>query len=153
MLTCNPQSLWSWNFTVSGPNGELGSITHRWCSEQGTLIWKGEPFEIVKHGVFSGVWSLEHNHSVLVNARKLSAFSRSFVLTTGSMQVELQAVSMFRRSFELRQAGLSVGLIYPKHAFSRVSFIDCTDEISEVESLFAFWLVVLMWKRSRRHKS
>jgi hypothetical protein len=153
MLTCTPQSLCSWNFTVSGPNGEDGAITFRWCSEQGTLTWKGESFEIVKHGVFSGSWSLEQNQNVLVSARKLSSFSRSFVLSTETRSLELHAVSMFQRSFELRHAGLKVGLIYPKHVFSRASFIDCSEEVTELEALFAFWLVALMWKRSSRHKS
>jgi hypothetical protein len=153
MLTCTPQSLWTWNFTVSGPNGEEGSITHRWCSEQGTLTWKGESFEIVKHGTFSGSWSLERDYNVLVSARKVSAFARSFVLTTDSSQLDLRAVSMFGRTFELRQAGLKVGLIYPKHLFSRACFVDCSKGVSELESLFALWLVVLMWRRSSRNNS
>jgi hypothetical protein len=153
MLTCLPRSICSWDFRIRGTTGGEAILTFNWFTEQGTISWNGTEFEVVKHGPFSGHWTLESPQGVVTKAQKTSAFTRTFELESESGLITLQARSVFTRAFELLQTGNSVGTIVPMHAFTRRATIQCTDQVDELTQLFAFWLVVITWKRAAKNNN
>ncbi len=148
MLTCLPRSICSWNFLIRGTTGGEAALTFNWFTEQGTIDWNGTEYEVVKHGPFSGHWTLEGPDGVVIEAQKTSAFTRTFELDCESGLVTLQAQSVFTRVFELLQSSDVVGTIQPMHMFTRRATIDCDEGVDEPTQLFAFWLVVITWKRA-----
>ena len=151
MLTCLPRSICSWNFLVRGTTGGEAGLTFNWFTEQGTIDWNGTEYQVVKHGLFSGHWTLEGPEGVVVEAQKTSAFTRTFDLDTDSGPWTLQAQSVFTRAFELARSGTQFGTIVPMHMFTRRATIDCEEEVDELTQLFAFWLVVITWKRAAKN--
>ena len=156
MLTCLPRSICSWNFLVRGTMGGEAGLTFNWFTEQGTIDWNGTEYEVVKHGPFSGHWTLEIPGRVVMNAQKSSAFTRTFELDGSCGPLTLQARSMLTREFEIFDAEKLVGTIVPMHMFTRRAKIftearvDCDSKLSELAQLFAFWLVALTWKRATK---
>lgn len=115
--------------------------------EYGSLTVNGARHEVRKPGWLSGEWELVGDSSVLIHAKKISAFRRTFELTgTGGEQAVLQAPSAFSRSMELVGNGANC-LITPVHAFTRRATIE--GEIRDFRTVaFAFWLTVLLWRRA-----
>lgn len=153
MIVCTPKSIWSWNFNASGLASGNATVETYWLTEQGKIIYADVVYEIRKHGVFSGHWTMDRGGRVISEARKTSAMFRSFQISGDGIGFSLQAASPFTRVFEIGNGEQIVGRIQPAHAFTRRSFIECTDSIPELVQLFAFWLVVLTWKRSANKNS
>ena len=153
MLTCLPLSICSWNFRVLGLAGGTANLTFNWFTEQGTMEYEGTEYAVVKHGWLSGHWTLEGRDEVVYNGQKTSALTRTFEIQGDDLLLTLQAQSVFTRCFELLDEGEPVGTIYPKHPFTRRSFVNCEDSIPELAQLFAFWLVVITWKRSAQNNN
>lgn len=150
-LTCLPQSF-SRNFRIRGTTGAEAGLTFNWF-EQGTIDWNGAKYKVVKHGPYSGHWTLEGSDGVVIDARK-EAFTRTFVLEGDSSgRMTLQAQELFTRDFELRQASDVVGTIRPMHMFTRQATIDCNGKVDELTQLFAFWLVVITWRRAANNSN
>lgn len=152
MLTCLPRAICSWNYIVRGTTGGESQLTFNWFTEQGTIQWGGQEYEVVKHGPFSGRWTLEHHAEALIDARKTSPFTRKYELVCEQQTMILQAQSIFARSFELLEDGVSAGTFTPAHPFTRRATIRCHESIDELTQLFAFWLVVITWKRAAKRK-
>lgn len=147
MLYCLPRSICSWNFLIRDlPAGEA-SLEFDWLSEQGSISYAGKIYRIEKQGHFSGHWTVEREERI-ADAQKESVLTRTFLLNTDSGTYTLQAQSIFSTSFELLQSGQRVGTIARKHPFTRRSLIDCRPSVDEMTQLFAFWLVVIIWRRA-----
>lgn len=145
MILCLPQGLCSWNFAVTA-NGHSGSVELNWPGEQGAITIDGKHHEVLKHGMFSGQWTLEADSTTLATARKPSPFARSFELTTSSGTVALRAESAVGRTMLLEGAGFN-GVIAPAHPFTRRASI--TGQLSDFRiACFAFWLTALLWRRA-----
>jgi hypothetical protein len=151
MLTCLPRSICSWDFRIRGTTGGEANLTFNWFTEQGTVEWNGTVYDVVKHGPFSGHWTLEWPDGVVIEAQKTSAFARRFELESDSGPITLQALSIFTRAFELLQTDSVVGTITPMHPFTRRATIQCQARVDELTQLFSFWLVVITWKRAARN--
>ncbi len=148
MLTCNPQSLCSWNYRVLGaPSGEA-LLTFNHLNEQGTITLGGVELAVLKHGWMSGHWSLERNDETYADAQKPSAIYRSFDIRCGDVQLTVKAQSAFSRCFEILVNDSVVGVIRPVHAFTRRASLECSASVPELAQLFAFWLVALTWRRA-----
>jgi hypothetical protein len=153
MLTCLPQSLCNWNFRILGaPSGEAG-LTFNFFTEQGTISLGGAELTVRKHGWLSGEWSLERGGETYADARKPSAMFRSFELHCGDTELTVKARSPFGRGFDLVAGGGVVGTIQPVHPFTRRATIECGDAVPELAQLFAFWLVVLTWRRAAKNNN
>lgn len=148
MLTCLPRSLCSWDFFVEGADGGPAYLAMKLMTEQGSVEF-GERFEIRKHGPVTGYWTLERSGEPVGDAQKLNPFTRSFDLRVGSDAFGLSAESAFTRAFDLHSGGSVVGAIWPAHAFTRRAFVECAPGVPELAQLFAFWLVVVTWRRTR----
>ncbi len=59
MIRCRPKGICSWDFFLDG-EGHHASLDFNWLSEQGAITADGTSFEVCKHGVLSGQWTLDH---------------------------------------------------------------------------------------------
>lgn len=145
MIRCTPKGLCSWNFDIR-TSGHAGTVEFNWLGEQGTITSDGESFEVRKHGVFSGQWTLDSKSQTVATAQKSSVFTRSFELATLAGTVVLRAQSAFGRTMLLEGAGFD-GLIAPAHPFTRRATIGGPVPDFHV-ACFAFWLTVLLWRQA-----
>jgi hypothetical protein len=110
-------------------------------------------YDIRKHGVFSGRWTLEQAGMVVAESHKTSAMFRTFEIAGQQALFTVQAESALTRAFEIMLGGQVVGDIRPAHAFTRRVTIRCSDMIPEHLQLFFFCLVALTWRRRARNNS
>ena len=149
MLTCSPRSLFSGNFSVAGSASGPGTVEFNWWSEQGAVTLGPNRYDIVKHGVFSGRWTMEQAGVVLADAHKPSAMMRTFEVRYDESLLTVEAQSMFGRSFNLLKQGHIVGTISPAHPFTRRSTINAAG-LPDPILLLSFWLVALTWRRANQ---
>lgn len=151
MLRCTPMGICSWDFHVSGEEHQA-SLEFNWLGEQGVLTVNRDRFEVHKHGVASGHWTLDQGKLQVASAQKSSALTRTFDLNNVDTDLVLQAVSPFGRAFELKCNNQVVAAINPVHAFTRRATIERIDPNIDIRiTCFAFWLVVLMWRRATQN--
>jgi hypothetical protein len=153
MIRCKPKGLCSWDFFLDG-EGHRASVEFNWVGEQGAIVADSTPFDVLKHGVFSGHWTLEHDGVAVASAQKSSAFTRTFEIQKGDDTLVLCAESALGRSFRVDHAGEAIATITPDHAFTRRATIETlTDKVDFLTLAFAFWLVVLTWRRQASNGS
>jgi hypothetical protein len=153
MLTCLPQSLCSWDYQIRDAAAGPATVTFNFFTEQGAITLGPGEFTIRKHGPLSGHWTLEQNGQSVAEAYKPNALFRRFELNAIETPLTVQARSPFTRRFEILRDDSRLGNIWPAHLFTRRAFMECTPDIPELAQLFAFWLVVLTWRRQARDNS
>lgn len=162
VIRCLPKGVCSWNFLLDG-NGETADLKIDWGKEQGTITIDGTVLNVLKHGVFSGRWTLEVDDMVIASAQKKDALRSSFQLEDATGVMTLKAISAFGRSYQLFAGSNVVATIQPDHAFTRRASITIHTKALHTKALhteashagdlafntvvFAFWLTILMWKR------
>lgn len=151
MLTCLPQSFCTWNYRV--PNTSLGTakLNFNFFSEQGGIHFDVQNYDVRKHGIASGLWTLETNGRVLADGKKTSLLFRTFEIVAGDRRLALKPQSAFTRCFDILESGRVQGTIRPKHPFTRRAVISCSSDVPEIVQLFCFWLVVVIWRRERNN--
>ena len=149
MITCIPRSIFNWDFQVQGAAGGSASLSFNFFTEQGAIQYGDTEYTVVKHGPFSGEWSMEDGGNIYARAVKTNPFTRSFEVDEPGGRFELKAVILMR-SFDILQNGAVIGSISPEHFFTRASTIDCGRQLTEPGQLFCFWLAALMWRRAAR---
>lgn len=148
MIRCIPRGICSWDFLLDG-EGHQATLELNWLSEQGAVTVDGVSFDIQKHGVLSGHWTLRHDGMEVVSAQKSNAFTRTFCIQDPSDNLVLCAESALGRCFRLARSGEVIATIYPDHAFTRRATIKILTERWDFPTIaFAFWLVVLTWRRA-----
>jgi hypothetical protein len=153
MIRCKPKGLCSWDFLLEG-EGHQASLSFNWFSEQGTVIADEVPFEVRKHGVLSGHWTLEQDRTPVVSAQKSSAFTRTFEIQNARATLVLCAESAFGRSFRVEHSREVIAALRPDHSFTRRATIETFGRQLDFPMLcFAFWLVVLTWRRAASSQS
>lgn len=153
VIECLPTSLCSWDFSVRSPSLGPTTVAFDWLTEQGRISADKADYDIRKHGLLSGRWTLNQKSNVVAEAHKPSALHRSFEITGSSTPVTLQAESPMTRTFAFIVDGQVIGSIRPTHAFTRRATIECEDVVPETIQLFAFWLAVITWRRSANGSS
>lgn len=144
MIQCIPRGVCSWSFQLTG-SGHRGSTEHRWAGEQGSLVVDGVQYEVWKDGAFSGGWRLRGAGGTVAVAKKPSAFRRQFEIEHDDQHWSLEATGLGRTMRLRGPAGRA--MIEPEHAFTRRAVI--RGETGDfVVTCFAFWLTVLIWRRS-----
>ena len=149
MLTAQPASIFGWDFELRGSFTALASFN--WLGESGAIQVAGDTFQVVKQGWLSGQWTLEQGGAVYARATKTGVFSRSVEISTGSMTLTIRAQSPFTRGFDLEADGRPVGSVVPDHAFTRRSTLSIADRVPAELQVFAFWMIVLLWRRASRN--
>lgn len=148
MLMCVPAGICTWNYRVAGGNLGPARLQFDWLTEQGSMIVNGVELRVRKHGSMSGRWTLEQAGEIVAEAYKPSALFRAFELQGYGGQYTLRAISAFARGFELRSGASRVAIVEPVHLFTRRATVTAYEPVHEMVQLFAFWLVVMMWKRA-----
>ena len=118
MIRCKPKGICSWDYFLDG-EGHHASLEFNWFGEQGAITADNMPFEVRKHGVLSGHWTLDNDQDTVVSAQKTSAFTRTFEIQDVNGPMLLYAESMFGRSFCFKRSGEMIATIRPDHAFTR----------------------------------
>jgi hypothetical protein len=153
MIRCKPKGICSWDFLLDG-EGHHASLVFNWVGEQGFITADGRPFEVRKHGAFSGHWTLNQGRESVASAQKTSAFTRTFEIQNAEDNLVLSAESALGRSFRVERSGEVIATITPDHAFTRRATIETFSQKWDFPSVcFAFWLVVLIWRRAASSSS
>lgn len=154
MIRCVPKSICSWNFYLNSKSAGLAlnaDLDFNFWTEQGQIRLNGQWFEIRKHGPLSGHWTLEDGKSILASAHKLNPFTRSIQVQAQGTHFVLSALHPFTRASSLKSNGQTVATITPDHPFTRRSKIGVNQKWVDGSTLaFAFWLVVVLWRRAAR---
>lgn len=152
MITCVPESVFGWNFEATGASGGPAEVTFNFFTEQGAIQYGGVEYDVRKHGMLSGEWTLEANGQVYARAVKNNPLTRKFQVEEGGGEFTLRALIMMR-GYEILRGDTVIGTINPAHIFTRRSTIDCGPEMTEPCQLFCFWLAALTWRRAARSNS
>ncbi|HWB59436.1 MAG TPA: hypothetical protein VG733_08090 [Chthoniobacteraceae bacterium] len=152
MMKCIPQSLFSWDFSVLGGAAGGAQLNFNFFTEQGSIRYGADEYEVRKHGAFSGEWTMENGAGTYARAVKPNPFTRVFNIQEPGGAFQLKAVPLMR-SFDILHNGAEIGSIAPEHFLTRASTIDCGPQLSEPGQLFCFWLAALMWRRAARNSS
>ncbi|MDB5324939.1 MAG: hypothetical protein JWM57_508 [Phycisphaerales bacterium] len=151
MLDCVPRGVFSWTFDINGAAEGPASVTFNFFTEQGTLTLGAEDYAVRKLGPGSGRWELVGAAGVVAEAHKPSAFHRQYEITGVGGPLTVQATMPVARSFDLLSADRPIGHISPNSMFRRRATIECAADVPAIDQIFAFWLVVLLWKRAARN--
>lgn len=146
-LEVRPKSWWSWTFRVYDNGAQVGEMNFSWMREAGELQIGNSTYRLYRERRFRGLFILEENGKALACAEKPSALARSFNVRYGSRTYVLEAESIFRRKFVLRETSGEIGSISPERACYRNAIIDLPVELSLPVRLFMAWLTLLLWKR------
>jgi len=146
-LEAKPKAWWSWTFRVVDDGKEIAEISFACMREAGTLQLADSTYRFYRQGAFRGQFILERNGHVIAYAEKPSALVRSFNVYYGAKIYTLEAESIFRRKFVLREAGSEIGSIAPQRACYRDARIDLPETLLLPVRLFMLWLTLLLWKR------
>jgi len=149
-VLCQPQGICSWNYELRAERWQ-GTAEFNWLREEGELVIDGKRYDICKHGMMSGRWTLETPGMVLCEAIKENAFSRTVQIKTGETQSTLHAASMFGRSMVLEHPAGHLTLS-PVHAFTRRAIIEGDEAGAELVG-FTFWLTALTWRRAAQNSN
>ena len=153
MLTCVPQTLCTWDFRAFGTSSDPALLTFNFFTEQGGISLGGSEFLVRKHGPMSGRWTVERDGTTYADAHKPRAMFRSFAVSSGEVELVLEAQSVLTRGYDILANGSVVGTIEPAHAFTRRAFVKCNSSVPELAQLFSFWLVVLTWRRAAQNNA
>lgn len=153
MIRCIPKGMCSWDFFLDG-EAHHASVEFNWLGEQGAITADDTLFEVRKHGVLSGHWTLDYDSESIASAQKSNPFSRTFEIQDAHDLLVLSAESPFGRSFQIERSGDVIATISPDHAFTRRSTIETLTQKWDFPTLcFAFWLVVITWRRAASSSS
>ena len=149
MLTANPQSWFSWDFTLARNGKSLGDIDlSSWSwREKGTLVIANVTYRVYREGFCSGAFVLEHNGTVVARALKPSSWSRRLVLEFGGAEFELKPLNSFTRSFQLLKDKKAVGTLSAANLLTRKINVDLPEHLPLQVRAFVVWLTVLLWRR------
>ena len=152
-IRCLPKGICSWHFDLTGDQ-HRGTLELSWVKESGSISINEMSFDIQKHGIFSGHWTLRHDGNEVASAKKTSAFTRTFELEDPAGKLLLSAESAFQRSFHLQRDGEVVARMFPDHPFTRRAKIEIAAQDWDAPIIyFSFWLVVLMWRRASQNNN
>lgn len=149
MLTCQPQSFFSWDYRVQGAVAGPALLTFDSFAEEGGITLGAVQYTIRKQGALSGRWNLLRDGKILAEAHKPDAFTRLFQIRTAKSQVSARAESPFSRRYAIIQDRRKVGTIRPIGFFRRQVRIECSSAVPELAQLFCFWLAVMTWRRAQ----
>lgn len=153
MIRCKPNGICSWDFLLDG-DGHHAFLEFNWLSEQGAITADGVPFEIKKHGMLSGHWTLGHAGKEVAFAQKSTPFTRAFEIQDAGGAFLLRAESPLGRSYRAEQSGDAIATFYPDHPFTRRATIEILAPKWDFATVtFSFWLVVLTWRRAAKSNS
>jgi hypothetical protein len=147
MLTANPRSWFSWDFTLAQDGKSLANIDLSSWREKGDLTVANSSYRVYREGICSGAFILESNGKIVARARKPSAWTRRLLIEIGGTQFELRPKSALTRGFRLLKGEQVVGTLSPASIWSRKINVELPEDIPLLTRAFVVWLTVLLWRR------
>jgi hypothetical protein len=147
MLTANPRSWFSWDFTLAKNGESLADIDLSSWREKGALTIANSSYRVYREGLCSGAFVLESNGAVVARAHKPSAWTRRMVLEFGGTLLELKPQSAFTRGFQLLNGDKIIGSLSPSSFLNRKINVELPEDLPLQIRAFVVWLTVLLWKR------
>jgi hypothetical protein len=147
MLTANPRSWLSWDFTLAKDGNSLADIDLSSWREKGNLVVGNTAYRVYREGICSGAFVLESNGAVVARAYKPSAWTRRLVIEVGGVQFELKPQSAFTRSFRLLKGEKTIGTLSAASMWNRQMHVELPEDIPLLTRAFVVWLAVLLWRR------
>jgi hypothetical protein len=148
MIRFTPRTIFSWDFRLESEDHDA-SIEVNWLSEQGLILADGASFQVEKHGVFSGQWTMKSEGTEFAVAQKMTTLRRTFEISSPMGDLSLIPESLFSRRFRVECAGKIIARIRPEHLFTRRSRIEFLASDFDFPTIcFTFWLVLITWRRS-----
>lgn len=148
-LQCIPTSMWGWNYGIETSQG-TARVELKVMKDEGEIVLPQTSYSIT-HPMLSGEWTLQQvidgKNSRVARARKPNPLRRKLELTFGTQKLVLQAVSPFRREFQIRQASQILGRICPDSFSSRQATLEIDAPVDLSIQLFLFWLTVMLWRQ------
>lgn len=147
VIRCLTKGICSYDFRLEG-GGRQADLRLEWLVEQGSIETGNEVLEVRKHGPLSGHWTLENGGSATAWAQKSNVVTRTFELEDSMAMYTLHARSALGRSFRILKLEQEVASIKPDHPWTRrATIVAHFDSVEFTTLAFAFWLVVLTWRR------
>lgn len=148
-LQCIPASMWGWNYGIETSQG-TARVEFKVMKDEGEIVLPHTSY-FIEHPMLSGEWMLKQvtdgKDSMVARARKPNPLRRKLELTFGTKKLFLQAVSPFRREFQIRQENQILGRIRPDNFSSRQATIEVDTPLDLRIQLFLFWLTVMLWRQ------
>ena len=148
MLHATPHGIFSWDFTLSKDGVALAEIDMSWFRERAEVKIGEQTYTVYRESVMQGTFALQSGDQVLAQAQKVGAFTRAFEVNFAGRQLELKALSAWKRQFGLFENGAQIGHIGPTNWLRRKAVIDLPGDIPLPVQVFLFWLVVILWRRA-----
>jgi hypothetical protein len=147
MLEAKPIGIFSRNFGIEAGGQRIAMLAGSWWREAGEVSIEGQPYRFFREGLMSGDFILEKEGQVVARAVKPSAFSSRFDVELKDRRYSLKRASTFGRAFSVVQDEVVVGSIRRTGWFTGRTIIDLPSDWAVPNQIFAFWLVLIIWKR------
>lgn len=147
LLELVPHGWSSRRFTIRRDGETVADLELAWLREGGAVTIGGEPFELSREGLVSGVFALSRVGIEVVRASKPSAWRERLEVTHEGATYELAKASWWGNAYDVRADGRAIGSIRPRHPFTRRSAVTMPEEFPLAVTVFIAALVVLMWNR------
>ncbi len=148
MWSARPEGWLSRCYRIEERGQLVGRLEFGLWSEHGTLELGERRLSIQREGLWKPQHHLVEGGTRRASARSTGFWRRGFVLTDGNDEYHLAPSSLTRRSFALTRAGRALGGVRPLGLFSRSAELTLDEELAPELRLFAFWLVVVAWRRA-----
>jgi hypothetical protein len=156
MLEAIPMNLFATKFQLQQDNRLLGEIAGAFWGENARLELGDGTYGLYKDGLLGGDYVLERKGEIVARASKPSAFKNIFEVQLPDRRLVLRRASAWswnrlrlKRNaprFDLFDAEVPIGSIYPVGPFTRHTIIDLPDNWSLPIRAFLFWLAYISWK-------
>jgi len=154
MLEMIPQSERGWTYDIWLDDELAGVVKFSRFVESGSITFERRLYRVRKHGPLSRRWTLEADGKVDCEAVQTSRFNRRFELKSSANEFVIQDLSALARGFNiLRNDDAVIGSIHPNHPMTRRVTIDQPAGVRDLDLIFAFWIVVLTWRRAAEPKT
>ena len=149
IVEAQPDSLWSWNFTLRVRSGSIGSVRFYRMRDSGSVLHDGNEYDVDKQGMFSGSWELMRAGRLVATAKK-GVFRSGVEMDCDGERFELTRLSLFSSQFELRQGRRRVGSIRRAGWFTRAFVADLDEAVPVSVRAFSVWLYAVLRRRNAR---
>lgn len=116
--------------------------------ERGSIEMGERRFTIRREGLLNPKYVVREGEKDFLVIDKPRMLGRRYVIERSTNTWTLEPRSLFRRGFELRLNGKTVGGIEPSTSLGRKGAADFPPEVPIELQLICLWMVILAWKRA-----
>ena len=148
MLTAVSDSFFGYDYILyNEASAALARVKINWgWGDSGAITVGGEMLEIQRDGL-TGPWQVRTGGKAVATIIKPSAFSRSFKISFGGVQYDLEARFM-SSNFDCYANSRRIGSLERYGLFSRKMIVNLPENLPLTFQAIAVWVVLLMWRRA-----